>query len=200
MDGVPIPLLPYSLVNQERLILLLDKIQTAVPEEVQNADQILSHKEEIMQEAQRRAQQILQEAKEQAQTMLHESELLKAVHLEAERVRQQVMAELQSVRQQTLDETNALREKTLEEARLIRESGDEYADRVLNSLTKSLDEFQNIAKNAQKQLKKVRVDALQSQHPSQGIASGSFLSSFKGKEPPRPTRQEPVTDPQEAHV
>jgi len=199
MDGVPIPLLPYSLVNQERLILLLDKIQTAIPEEIQNADQILSHKENVIQETQQRAQQLLQEAQQQAEVLLSESELLKAVQLEAERVRQQVTAELQALRQQTLEETTALRERTVEEARLIRESADEYADKVLNSLGKSLEEFQNIGKNAQKQLKKTRVDAMQALHAGQGIASGGFLP-FKGKEPPRPYRQELLEDSQELHV
>lgn len=184
MDGIPIPFLPYSLVNQEKLIMLLDKIQTAIPDEIQQADHILGQKEEIQLEAQRRAQQMLQEAKQQADLMLSESELLKAVHLEAERVRQQVMAELQALRQQTLEEAEAVRQKAYEEAALVRESADEYAETVLRTLGKNLDEFQAVAKNAQKQLKRARAEAMQHQHPQAAITSSGYAASHRGKEPP----------------
>lgn len=177
MDGIPIPLLPYSLVNQEKMIALLDKIQTAIPEEIQQADQILGRKEEIQLETQRRAQQMLQEAKQQAESMLSESELLKAVHLEAERIRQQVMAELQSLRQQTIDELDEMRRKASEEAKLISGSADEYAESVLKTLSHNLEDFQSVAKNAQKQLKRVRVESMQLQHGTNSISSGGFLGN-----------------------
>lgn len=176
MDGIPIPLLPYSLVNQEKLIVLLDKIQTAIPEEIQQADLVLSRKEEIVQETQRRSQQMLQEAKTQAQTMLSESELMKAVHLEAERVRQQVMAELQAVRQQTMEETESLKRQAAEEARIVRESADEYAETLLRNVGQSLDEFQGLAKNAQKSLKRVRAEGMQQQNPRNAIRSGAPIA------------------------
>ena len=196
MDGIPIPLLPYSLVNQEKLIMILDKIQTAIPDEIQNADQVLSHKEEIQLEAQRRAQQMLLEAKQQADYMLNDSELLKAVQLEAERVRQQVMAELQTIRQQTLDEAEEVRRKAYEEARLVRESADEYADMVLKTLGQNLNEFQNVAKNAQKQLKRTRTEGMQGQFPQQGIRS----SSMRGGKHPSQALPEKITEGREVEV
>lgn len=199
MDGIPIPFLPYSVVNQEKLIVLLDKIQTAIPEEIQQADQVLGHKEEIQLESQRRAQQMLQEAKQQADSMLSDSELLKAVHLEAERIRQQVMAELQTLRQQTLDETEDMRRKAYEESRLVRESADEYAEMVLKTLGKNLEEFQNVARNAQKQLKKTRAEAMQAQHPGNAISSGSF-NQHKAREPQRHSRLDVTPDNKEIPV
>lgn len=171
MDGVPIPFLPYSLVNQEKLIVLLDKIQTAIPEEIQQADQILHQKEEIQLETQRRIQMMMQEAKQQADVMLSESELLKAVQLEADRVRQQVMAELQTIRQQALEEVETVRHRAYEEARQVREGADEYAEMVLKTLGKSLDEFQSVAKNAHKHLKKSRAEAVA--HVSGNVAQSS---------------------------
>ena len=189
MDGIPIPFLPYSLVNQEKMILLLDKIQTAIPEEISKADQILGHREEIQLESQRRAQQMLQEAKQQAEYMLGESELLKAVQLEAERVRQQVMSELQTLRQQTLDETEDIQRRAYDEARLVRESADEYAETVLKTLGRNLEEFHAVAKNAQKQLKRTRAEALQTQYP-QAVASGSFVAGKPKDGIPRTGRSE----------
>jgi hypothetical protein len=200
MDGIPIPLLPYSLVNQEKLIMLLDKIQTAIPDEIQQADQVLDQKDELLLEAQRRAQQVLQEAKQQAEVMLSESELLRAVHLEAERVRQQVMAELQGIRQQTLDESEEMRRRAYEESKAVRESADEYADTVLKTLSRNLDEFQNVAKNAQKQLKRARVDAMQAQHPQSGISSSGYSTSAKSKDVPKGSRIERTPENREIGV
>lgn len=182
MDGIPIPLLPYSLINQDKLIMVLDKVQTVIPEEIQQADQILAHKDEIQAEAQRRAQQLMMDAKQQADNMLNESDLLKAVHLEAERIRHQVTAELESLREQTLREVDEIRQKATEEARLVRESADEYADMVLKTLNKNLDEFQVVARSAQKQLKKNRVDMLQAQYPESAVKSSGF---GKSKESPK---------------
>lgn len=198
MDGIPIPLLPYSLVNQEKLIVLLDKIQTAIPDEIQQADQVLGRREEIQLETQRRVQQMLQEAKQQAEVMLSESELMKAVQLEAERVRQQVMAELHALRQQTLEETEEMHRKAYEESRLVRESADEYAETVLKTLSRNLDEFQSVAKNAQKQLKRARAEALQSQYPQNVAASGGF--SAKSKEHHRNSRPERAAEGREVGV
>ncbi len=118
--------------------------------------------------------------------MLSESELLKAVQLEAERVRQQVMAELQSLRQQTLEETEEMKRMAYEESRLVRESADEYAESVLKTLGKNLEEFQSVARNAQKSLKRTRAEALQGMHPQTAISSGSYAQ--KPKERQRPDR------------
>ncbi|MCA9789103.1 MAG: hypothetical protein KC462_04995 [Cyanobacteria bacterium HKST-UBA05] len=172
MDGIPIPLMPYSLINQEKLILLLDKIQASVPEAVQEADQVLDRRDEIVQDAQREAQQILMEAKRQADLMLSESELMKAVHMEAERVRQQVMAELGAARNKTIEETDALRLEANNEARAIRENADQYAELVFKTVLGQLGEFQNLGQNAQKQLKQIRTAMMQNQNPASTIRSG----------------------------
>jgi hypothetical protein len=104
---------------------------------------------------------------------------MKAVQLEAERVRQQVMAELQALRQQTLEEAEQVRQKAYEEAQLVRESADEYAETVLKTLSRNLDEFQNVSKNAQKQLKRTRAEAMQAQHPQAAIRSANVPAKAK---------------------
>lgn len=186
MDGVPIPFLPFSLINQEKLIVLLDKIQTVIPDEIQQADQILTRSEELQTEAQRRAQQLMQDAKQQSERLISESELLKAVHQEAERIRHQVLTELQALRQQTIEETDALKKQAFEEASNIRHSADEYADNVLRTLSRNLDEFQQVSKNAQKHLRKTRAESMQAQHPSHGIAGGFFAPKGPKEAPQKP--------------
>lgn len=189
MDGIPIPLMPYSLINQEKLILLLDKIQGSVPEAVQEADQVLEKRDMIVQDAQREAQQILMEAKRQADLMLSESELMKAVHMEAERVRQQVMVELNTIRNKTVEESEMMRAEAANEARQIREHADQYADVVFKTILQQLGEFQAVGQNAQKQLKRVRTDVMQHQHPKQTIRSSAPMA------PEQPAARPPQKQP-----
>ena len=158
MDGIPIPLLPFTVVNQEKLIDLLDKVHVAIPEEIQVADQIISKRDTIMDEVQQKAHAMLQEAKNRSEAILTDSELLRAVKNEADRIRQQVIEELDAMRGQTRDDVEKLREDAIAEAKLIREQADEYANVVLRSLSDSLGEFQNVAQNGQKHLAKVRSD------------------------------------------
>lgn len=158
MDGIPVPLLPFTVVNQEKLIDLLDKVHVAIPEEIQVADQIISKRDNIMDEVQQKAHSMLQEAKHRSESMLTDSELLRAVKNEADRIRQQVIEELDAMRSQTREDVEKLREEAIAEAKLIREQADEYANAVLRNLSESLAEFQNVAQNGQKHLSKVRGD------------------------------------------
>jgi hypothetical protein len=192
MDGIPIPFLPYSLINQDKILTLLDKIQTAIPEEVQQAEQLLGRQEELQMDAQRRAQYMLQEAKIQAERMVSESELLQALQFEAERVRQQLSAEMNALREKTLQEVEEMKRSAYEEAVLVQNSADEYADRVLKTLSQQLDEFQNIAKNANKHLKKVRTEALQQQY-KQGVV----LSTHPSPQQAMPQNNAALSLPQE---
>lgn len=184
LAGMSIPLTPWTIVHGDKLVPLLDRIRENLPEEVRQAQRVLEHRDELVVEAQRKANQMLQEAKEQAEQMLSESELLRAVHTEAERVRQQVWTELEAMRKKTFEEAEAAKGQAYEEARTVREGADQYAETILSSLDKSLAEFQAVVRNGQKHLKRAKAEAshqaqmaLQSTRSrlsaSQAVASGS---------------------------
>ena len=181
LSGVGIPLTPMTVVNGEKLVPLLDRIRESLPAEIQQAQRVLERRDEIVNDAQAKANQFLQEAKRQSEFMLSESELLRAVHEEAARIRQQITVELDAMRKKTLEEADAAKAQAAEEARLIREGADQYAEAILGSLDKSLAEFQVVVRNGQRYLKKARMDAVQ-HHASQQAASGTpgYMSYSSG--------------------
>lgn len=161
LTGMGVPFTPFTIVNGEKLVPLLDRIRENLPAEIQHAQRVLDRRDEIVNEAQAKAGQILQDAKKQSEFMLSESELLRAVHEEANRIRQQITMELEAMRKKTFEEAEAAKAQAYEEAHAIRIGADQYAEAILGSLDKSLIEFQSVVKNGQRYLKKARMDAAQ---------------------------------------
>jgi cell division septum initiation protein DivIVA len=166
LTGMGVPFTPFTVVNGEKLVPLLDRIRENLPAEIQHAQRVLDRRDEIVNEAQAKANQILQDAKKQSEFMLSESELLRAVHEEANRIRQQITMELEAMRKKTFEEAEAARAQAAEEASAIRNGADQYAEAILGSLDKSLVEFQTVVRNGQRYLKKARMDATQQMPPA----------------------------------
>lgn len=165
LTGMGVPFTPFTVVNGEKLVPLLDRIRENMPAEIQHAQRVLERRDEIVNEAQAKANQILQDAKKQSEFMLSESELLRAVHEEANRIRQQITMELEAMRKKTFEEAEAAKAQAYEEAAAIRTGADQYAEAILGSLDKSLVEFQAVVRNGQRYLKKARMDAAQQMPP-----------------------------------
>lgn len=159
LTGMGLPFTPLTIVNGEKLVPLLDRIRENLPVEVQNAQRLLERRDEIVNDAQAKANHILQESKRQSEFLLSESELLRAVHEEAARIRQQITMELEAMQKKAYEESQALRAQAIEEATAIRAGADQYAEAILGNLDKSLVEFQAVVRNGQRYLKKARIDA-----------------------------------------
>lgn len=174
LTGMGIPFTPFTIVNGEKLVPLLDRIRENLPAEIQQAQRVLDRRDEVVNEAQLKANQILQEAKKQSEFMLSESELLRAVHEEANRIRQQITMELEAMRKKAFEEAEAARAQAYEEAASVRVGADQYAEAILGSLDKSLVEFQTVVRNGQRHLKKVRMDAAQQMPPAISASYGGY--------------------------
>lgn len=178
LTGMGIPFTPFTIVNGEKLVPLLDRIREHLPAEIQNAQRVLERRDEIVNEAQAKANQMLQDAKKQSEFMLSESELLRAVHEEAARIRQQITLELDAMRKKAFEEAEAARAQAHEEAKAVREGADQYAEAILGALDKNLLEFQSVVRNGQRYLKKARMDAQQQMSPvSRPMSSAPYIPS-----------------------
>ncbi len=101
----------------------------------------------------------MENAKSQAEAMLSESQLMEAVQQEADRVRQQVMVELDAHRKKAFEDSETMKAIAYEEARVTREGADRYAEAILNTLGKNLNEFQTVVRNGQLHLSQTRSEA-----------------------------------------
>lgn len=146
-------------INADQFLDVLDKARARLPEELREAGEVLEQRDDIIAEAQRRAEQIISMARRQADNMLQESELLKAVQAEVERIRKQVVQEVEQMRKEALSEAERIRMEAEQEATTTRDGADHYAESVLtrldqdlNSLGQILTESQSIVRNGQRLL------------------------------------------------
>jgi hypothetical protein len=190
LTGMGLPFTPLTVVNGDKLVPLLDRIRESLPEEISAAQRVLERRDEILEEAQIKANQLLQDARQQAEYLLSESELMRAVHEEAAQVRLRITSELEAMQKKAFEEADALRAQAIEEAASMRAGSDQYADAILSNLDKSLVEFQAVVRNGQRYLKTARMEAAKQQMPL--AMRQSFQQPVQQQTSSAPTQQQSV--------
>lgn len=87
------PFVHYSVIHEDRMLDLIEELESTLPEELKQAQEVVAEREKILAEARKEADEILGQAKLQARTLLAENDLVKAAQAEAERLRHDLAAE-----------------------------------------------------------------------------------------------------------
>jgi hypothetical protein len=145
LNSPRVPLTGKTMVNEEELLIQLDRVRSNLPEVVGTAQQILQYKDRLIRDAQQQIQQVLIEANQRAYQVANELGIRNRAEDEAQRIRQIAIVECEHLRQQTtievnqsrnyhLQEMEQMREKTILECEDVQDGADEYADRVLREM------------------------------------------------------------------
>ncbi|MGQ9548617.1 MAG: hypothetical protein ACUVSY_08245 [Roseiflexus sp.] len=86
-EGKRVPFSGRLLIDEDRVLDIIDRMRVAIPEELRQARRIISEQERLIQEAQERVQQVL-----------HEQGLLEAIEAERARLLEQAEREARAVR------------------------------------------------------------------------------------------------------
>src|SRR5574344_1396957 len=175
------PILPNYLVaiKVKEVESLIDKIYSSLPAEVQEARAFLRRKEELQIEDQQKAEKIILDAQNEASRLLSESDVLKAVKNEAEKIKEEVISNCEDIKHKALDEAENIRVQATEEAMKIREGAEVYAEQVLNNLDKDLAQLQQVVKNGQIYMEKLRSESGKS-NTYDSLAS-NYAPTLQGK-------------------
>jgi len=111
-----IPFTRKVMVEEDRLLDLLDRIRTTMPEEIRQAKWIIQEREKVLGDSQKEAMRILDDAQRQIERKADDSEVVRQAKIVAE----EVVAKAESV------------------AREMREGARGYADDILVNLQESL--------------------------------------------------------------
>ena len=176
------PILPNYLVaiKVKEVESLIDRIYASLPSEVQEARAFLRRREELQMEAQQKAEKIIIDAQNEANRLLSESDVLRAVQKEAEKIKEQVIADCEEIKRKALDDAESVRIQAADEAIRIREGAEVYAEQVLVNLEGNLTQLQQVVKNGQVYMEKLRSEAgvsydkSYSQQPQSGDFAGDF--------------------------
>ncbi len=155
------PILPNYLVaiKLKEVESIIDSIYGSLPQEIQDARRLLRRKEELQMEAQQNAEKIILDAQNEAARLLSESELLRKVQSEAELIKEQVIAECEEIKRKAHDDAEIFRNQAHDDAMRTKEGAEAYAEQVLASLENTLTQHQQLVKNGQIYMEKLRAES-----------------------------------------
>ncbi len=168
------PILPNYLVavKVKEIESLIDRIYASLPNEVQEARAFLRRREELQMEAQQKAEKIILDAQNEANRLLSESDVLRAVQKEAEKIKEQVIGDCEDIKRKALDDAENVRIQAADEAIRIREGAEVYAEQILANIERDLTQLQQVVKNGQVYIEKLRSDSSQSYDPNYQASHG----------------------------
>ncbi len=155
------PIIPgrFVLAKPKEIEALIDKIYRALPMEVQEAKAFLRRRDEMQMEAQQKAEKIVADAQAEADRKLSEADFIKALEREGNRIRTQVQEECEELKRRAIEEADEIRVRATEDAMKTREGAELYAEQVLTNLERDLTQLQQIAKNGQIYMEKLRAES-----------------------------------------
>ncbi len=132
------------IVQKEQLYDLLDEMKLRIPDEISRCNKVLNNRDEIIKEAEIKAQKIIEEAQLKAEAMVHDSEIMRQAYLQAN---------------EFISRANASAEETVNnatyEANQIRNGAFDYTKEMLLHIENVLSEAYNTAKTKSDELLEV---------------------------------------------
>lgn len=168
LNSTRIPFIGKTLIDEDTLINQLDLIRINIPDCLQQANQILQQREQILLEAQNYAQKIVENAQRKAAQLLDESRIVQQAESQAHQIRRQVqqdcenlqrktISEVEQIRQKIQQEAIKTRQKAIAEAEDIQNEADIYADSVLCKLENDLSGMLRVVTNGRQQVQNQKV-------------------------------------------
>ena len=155
-EGFPIIPRKFTVVKTKEIEALIDRIYASLPVEVQEARAFLRRREELQMEAQQKAEKIIADAQMEADRKLSEADFIKALEREGIRIRTQVQEECEEIKRKAMEEAENIRMQAADEALKTREGAELYAEQVLTNLEHDLTKLQQVVKNGQVYMEKLR--------------------------------------------
>jgi len=128
------------MVDEDRMLDLIDQMRVSIPEEIKKAQQILAQRDRILAQAQEEANRTIQLAREKAEQMIERDAIIQAAHARAEQIIQQARLETETTKR----------------------DADEYVLESLSRLEVELEKMLNQVRNVVRALQSERQQSLTS--------------------------------------
>jgi cell division septum initiation protein DivIVA len=97
-DAKALPFTHNVVVDEDRMLELIDQMRIAVPEEVKKAQQVMAQRDRVMAQAQEEANRTLQLAREKADQMIQKDMVMQEAQRRADQIVSQGRAEAEATR------------------------------------------------------------------------------------------------------
>ena len=97
-DAKALPFTHNVVVDEDRMLELIDQMRIAIPEEVKKAQQVMAQRDRVMAQAQEEANRTLQLAREKADQMMQKDMIAQEAQRRADQIFSQARAEAEATR------------------------------------------------------------------------------------------------------
>ena len=99
-ESRPIPFTHNVVVDEDRMLDIIDQMRVAIPDEVKKAQQIIAQRDRVLAQAQEAANRTIQLAKEKSETLLEKEPIVQAAQMQAEEIIRQNRIEAENIRKE----------------------------------------------------------------------------------------------------
>ncbi len=104
-ESRPIPLTHSVVVDEDRVLEIIDQMRISIPDEVKKAQQVLAQRDRVMAQAQEEANRTLSLAKRRGEESLSRDSIVEAAHERAEQIMDQARVDAEAMRLEADDYT-----------------------------------------------------------------------------------------------
>ncbi len=97
-ESRPIPLTHNVIVDEDRMLEIIDQMRISIPDEVKKAQQILAQRDRVLAQAQEEANRTIKLAKQKGEELVARDAIVEAAQSRAEQIIAQARAEAEAVR------------------------------------------------------------------------------------------------------
>jgi len=97
-ESRPIPLTHSVVVDEDRVLEIIDQMRISIPDEVKKSQQVLAQRDRVMAQAQEEANRTLTLAKRRGEESMSRDSVVEAAHERAEQILDQARADVESMR------------------------------------------------------------------------------------------------------
>ena len=124
-ESKPFPLTHNVMVDEDKMLDIIDQMRIAIPEEVKKAQQLLAQRDRVMAQAQEEANRTVEIARQKADELVHRDMIV----VEAQRRAEQIVGQARA------------------DAEATRRDADDYVVDALNHLQEELEKLTNQVRN-----------------------------------------------------
>ena len=99
-ESRPLPFTHNVIVDEDRMLDLIDQMRVSIPEEVKKAQQILAQRDRVIAQAQEEANRTVNLARDRSTELVERDQVVQAAYTQAEQIKAQAQADGEVIRRE----------------------------------------------------------------------------------------------------
>ncbi|KAA3643169.1 MAG: hypothetical protein DWQ07_21875 [Chloroflexi bacterium] len=99
-ESRPIPFTNNVVVDEDRMLDLIDQMRVAIPEQVKEAQKLISERDRTLAQAKEEAQRTIKMAREKSEGLIERDSLVESAHTRADEIKEQATLEAEAMKRE----------------------------------------------------------------------------------------------------